>query len=1130
MAKRLIFVSQDESDDDDSSQRTSSSGSSCGNGDDSSTDENDSHAAAHAAAIGHSPGSMARNIPLLVSLKCTKPTEGGSFQPSTSVGASFPESNSMELNTIGGSLRGTLSNENTPNVTGVSEKVDVKSTNLDTEEPTGLQKGSITAKGPNCEVSSSTQIDEYFLQRPNENTSSLLSNSPSTKNVEEPAEMKVSAGPTEASIDELRSETEQVINYTHENDDAKHSDRVSSDREKLQSSKKKNEKKKKATKPKEPTYYCPYDLNERDDDENTPIHVAIHACELDHVSLLLKAGASPHVKCDGSAPVHLAISLGAIPRHAVFAKDCVTLLREYGADLSSRDEALHTPLYLACMSGLSSIAALILSDAAGMQAVNAKADRIGGRALHAAGKYDFSKHGGDASRHHDQGSSGHHHHHQHRHHGSALHVGHHQHNSRVDSTINTINDRSINGSSDRLSNGTQATGAAVVTQLLLSMPGIEVDPPNNYGRTPLHIASMYGNWPVVRLLLQHGANAHMLDRRGYTPGQLSQKRGMVIPNDLLPLLGHTAGLPSSIQTPARDLIIDPDSKTLILCHELCSRHMSCPPITREDGCSDPPPENIRRLYVLLNEDAGILRCEEFSGCTWELEARRASMADVLKVHEYSYIETVSQLCASLPDHLKAIASLDADTSVSRWSFEAAMRAAGSVCEAVDRVMSGDVRNAFCAVRPPGHHAGPRGIVTCANDPDGSHGFCLLNNIAIGAAYARSMYRNDGIRKVAIIDFDVHHGNGTEAIIRQLIPNVERTTVRTPFASGTLHKATYMPWLDENDIHDVFFASTHGYGPRDLRFADHLNPAQGGWFYPASGKSRTTDAVFSPSRIENPNLTDFLSSQTWTRMGEDSRSNCCKIINVGLDLPRPQDVPGMQRVDLRDSYRKNILPHLLDFDPDMIFISAGFDAHKKDSMNFGYVGMVEDDYEWVTQQLVKVANTCCNGRIVSVLEGGYKIHGGIVSPFARSVASHVRALVDGGNSRELYDKQDGEWESQFERHLVEEKERRRQMKIERLNRPTETEMQQHQNFGQHHGSQGVGHRGQYLENLDQTIMPTEGPPNNQEQNSDNHGVKSDVNDVERSLKGVKYEPLRKRRREKVDYKELYEKMKKESVSA
>jgi hypothetical protein len=101
------------------------------------------------------------------------------------------------------------------------------------------------------------------------------------------------------------------------------------------------------------------------------------------------------------------------------------------------------------------------------------------------------------------------------------------------------------------------------------------------------------------------------------------------------------------------------------------------------------------------------------------------------------------------------------------------------------------------------------------------------------------------------------------------------------------------------------------------------------------------------------------------------------------------------------------------------------------MNFGYVGMVEDDYEWVTEQLVRIANSCCNGRIVSVLEGGYKIHGGIVSPFARSVAAHVRSLVDGASSRELYDLKDGEWESQFERHLIDERERKRQQRIEKM---------------------------------------------------------------------------------------------------
>lgn len=173
------------------------------------------------------------------------------------------------------------------------------------------------------------------------------------------------------------------------------------------------------------------------------------------------------------------------------------------------------------------------------------------------------------------------------------------------------------------------------------------------------------------------------------------------------------------------------------------------------------------------------------------------------------------MCSQIPDHPSAVALVDPDTAVSRWSFEAALRAAGGVCDAVDKVVSGDFRNAFCAVRPPGHHAGPRGIVRCSNDQEGSHGFCLLNNVAIGAAYARSMYRNDGIRKVAIIDFDVHHGNGTEEIIRQLVPTIESAVVRTPFAVGELSTPKYRPWLDETDVNDVFFASTHGYGGRAL---------------------------------------------------------------------------------------------------------------------------------------------------------------------------------------------------------------------------------------------------------------------------------------------------------------------------
>jgi len=748
---------------------------------------------------------------------------------------------------------------------------------------------------------------------------------------------------------------------------------------------KKNKKKKskeKTVKEKEPKYYCPHNLDMRDMDENTPLHIAILNRKLEHMQILLEAGASCHRKCDGSPPIHTVISVGAITAHKGFAYDASVLLQKHGVDFNARDEALHTPLYLSAVCNLPSVAGLILSDPEGMQTINCKSDRSGGRPLHAAAKFDMPK---------------------------------------VKLPTNPVT-----------GNGVSSESIAAVTQLLLNTSGVDVDAKNNYGKTPLHIAAGVGNWQVVRLLLKSGADPSLTDQQGYTPGGLAYKRGMPVPSDLSSSLGQIdSGMPPFATLPSkRDLIIDPMQSTFLICHELCSNHFTCPPIVRDPDL-DVPPENIRRLSVLLDQNIGILRGAEFDGCRWEAEARRASLADILKIHEYSYIENINRLCNQIPDNPQAIAHLDGDTAISRWSFEAALRAAGSVCDAVDRLMAGDFRNAFCAVRPPGHHAGPRGIVRCANDAEGSHGFCLLNNVAIGAAYARSMYRNDGIKKVAIVDFDVHHGNGTEEIIRQLSPNVEKTNIRMSFASGTFETPKYKPWLDETDIDNVFFASAHGYGPRCLPEVDDLEPLVGGWFYPASGKSYISESF--RRNIETPDQNEFLLSQTWTRMGEEMRMNCCKIINVGLSLPRPGDIPGMQRVDVRDAYRKQILPNLLQFDPDIIFVSAGFDGHKKDTMNHGYVGMVEEDYEWVTEQLVKVANTCCNGRIVSVLEGGYKIHGGIVSPFARSVASHVRALIEGGNSRELYDNVEADWESKFERHMIEERERRKQLRIERLSR-------------------------------------------------------------------------------------------------
>lgn len=125
---------------------------------------------------------------------------------------------------------------------------------------------------------------------------------------------------------------------------------------------------------------CPYDLDERDDDENTPLHIAIHARKIENVRILLEAGATVHKKCDGSAPIHLAISIGAIVVHAEFAKNCVDLLREYNADLTMRDDSFHTPLYLACVSNLCPVVEMLLNDPLSKETLNMRADRTGGRA------------------------------------------------------------------------------------------------------------------------------------------------------------------------------------------------------------------------------------------------------------------------------------------------------------------------------------------------------------------------------------------------------------------------------------------------------------------------------------------------------------------------------------------------------------------------------------------------------------------------------------------------------------------------------------------------------------------------------------------------------------------------------
>jgi len=263
-----------------------------------------------------------------------------------------------------------------------------------------------------------------------------------------------------------------------------------------------------------------------------------------------------------------------------------------------------------------------------------------------------------------------------------------------------------------------------------------------------------------------------------------------------------------------------------------------------------------------------------------LEAPLADPEDIKRVHHAAYVE---QIFARAP--AAGYVQLDPDTAMNAHSLPAARRAAGAAILGVDEVMSGRAANAFCAVRPCGHHA----------TPEQSMGFCIFNNVGVAAAYALERH---GLERVAIIDFDVHHGNGTEDIF------------------------SAPPWQDR-----VLMAS----------FFQHP-------FYPYSG----TD---SPA----PNM---------------------------INVPMPAGSGGEA---VREAVEQRWLPALEAFKPQMILISAGFDAHRDDLL--GGMALIEADYAWMTRELMGVAGRHSQCRIVSILEGGYNL-----SALGSSAVAHVGALA------------------------------------------------------------------------------------------------------------------------------------------
>ena len=262
------------------------------------------------------------------------------------------------------------------------------------------------------------------------------------------------------------------------------------------------------------------------------------------------------------------------------------------------------------------------------------------------------------------------------------------------------------------------------------------------------------------------------------------------------------------------------------------------------------------------------------------EAPAAALDDLTRVHPRRFVE---RLLAAVPE--AGHVGIDADTVMSPQSGAAALHAAGAVAAAVDAVVAGEADSAFCAVRPPGHHA----------EPNRAMGFCLFNNIAVGALRARQVH---GLARVAVVDFDVHHGNGTQACF----------------------------WDDGS----LFYGSTHQWP-----------------LYPGTGSSGETGAAGN-------------------------------IVNVPLP-----PMSGSQAFRL--GMTRTLLPALDAFAPEMVLISAGFDAHKSDPL--AQLLLDEADYTWATERLLDIARRHAGGRVVSTLEGGYDL-----LALGASAAAHVRALM------------------------------------------------------------------------------------------------------------------------------------------
>ena len=294
--------------------------------------------------------------------------------------------------------------------------------------------------------------------------------------------------------------------------------------------------------------------------------------------------------------------------------------------------------------------------------------------------------------------------------------------------------------------------------------------------------------------------------------------------------------------------------------------------------TEPHPENPGRLTAIQNR----LESSEFYNNLIPIQPRKATAEEIGMVHDSGYVASVKQSCAD------EVRNLDADTVISSNSYDAALLSAGAGMKAIDQLIDGNIHNAFCAVRPPGHHA----------EQDHAMGFCLFNNVGIAARYAQ---KTKGLNKIFIFDWDVHHGNGSQ------------------------HSFYSDP--------SIYYSSTHQYP-----------------FYPGTGAKEETG--------------------TGDGLGTT--------LNLPMDAYSDDD-------DYLSAVENKLIPEIQHYKPDLIIISAGFDAHQNDPL--AQIQLTTDCFGKMTELLMGIAKDVCDGRLLSMLEGGYDY-----DALSDSVRLHMQTLL------------------------------------------------------------------------------------------------------------------------------------------